>query len=147
VVLVPSEAHVLELSVDYVVGAFGSCARRHHRSSIDPYSRSSSHSNLIESSRLKRANFFYGRIFSKSRTARISEAELISETITAKWSDHHKRKEAVGVHHNFYILVPLSLTFSSDPRTLYFNSRVVVEDGWFFELLDADNVSSILFFQ
>jgi len=37
------------------------------------------------------------RIFSisKSRGARISEAELISGTITAKWSDHRKRREAV----------------------------------------------------
>jgi RNA-dependent RNA polymerase len=37
------------------------------------------------------------RIFSisKSRGARISEAELISGTITAKWPDHRKRREAV----------------------------------------------------
>ena len=32
---------------------------------------------------------------SKSRGARISEAELISGTIIEKWSDHRKRKEAV----------------------------------------------------
>jgi RNA-dependent RNA polymerase len=32
---------------------------------------------------------------SKSRGARISEAELISGTITGKWSDHRKRREAV----------------------------------------------------
>ena len=32
---------------------------------------------------------------SKSRGARISEAELVSGTITAKWSDHRKRREAV----------------------------------------------------
>jgi RNA-dependent RNA polymerase len=32
---------------------------------------------------------------SKSRSAYISEAGLISGTITAKWSDHRKRREAV----------------------------------------------------
>ena len=32
---------------------------------------------------------------SRSRGARISEAELISGTITGKWSDHRKRREAV----------------------------------------------------
>ena len=32
---------------------------------------------------------------SKSRNARISEAELISGTIRGKWSDHRKRREAV----------------------------------------------------
>ena len=32
---------------------------------------------------------------SKLRGARISEAELISGTITAKWSDHRKKREAV----------------------------------------------------
>ena len=73
---------------------------------------------------------------SKSRTARISEAELISGTITAKWPDHRKRKEAV-VEMNlqvpiiiFYILVPLSFNFFFfflDPRTLYFNSARVAK--------------------
>ena len=32
---------------------------------------------------------------SKSRNARISEAELVSGTITGKWSDHRKKREAV----------------------------------------------------
>jgi hypothetical protein len=32
---------------------------------------------------------------SKSRDTRVTEAELISGTITAKWSDHRKRREAV----------------------------------------------------
>ena len=32
---------------------------------------------------------------SKSRNARISEAELISGTITGKWPDHRKRREAI----------------------------------------------------
>jgi len=32
---------------------------------------------------------------SKSRSTKISEAELISGTITGKWSDHRKRREAV----------------------------------------------------
>ena len=54
---------------------------------------------------------------SKSRGARISEAQLISGTITAKWSDHHKRREAVIAMNlqvsiiNFYFTVLLSLTF------------------------------------
>ena len=53
---------------------------------------------------------------SKSRVARISEAELISGTITGKWSDQRKRREAViamnlQVSIIILFMVLLSLTF------------------------------------
>jgi RNA-dependent RNA polymerase len=64
---------------------------------------------------------------SKSKNARVSEAELISGTITGKWSDHRKRREAViAMNLQVSIIIFISssplLNFSSDPRTLYFNS-------------------------
>jgi RNA-dependent RNA polymerase len=32
---------------------------------------------------------------SKSRDARVSEADLISGTVSAKWSNHRKRRDAI----------------------------------------------------
>jgi RNA-dependent RNA polymerase len=65
---------------------------------------------------------------SKSRGARISEAELISGTIiSGRWSDHRKRREAVIAMNMqvciiIFIISSALFNFSSDPRTLYFNS-------------------------
>ena len=66
---------------------------------------------------------------SKSPDARVSEAELISGTILAKWSDHRKRREAV-IAMNLQVLVIIILYISSilildlflDPRALQLNS-------------------------
>lgn len=69
---------------------------------------------------------------SKSRSARVSEAELISGTIMAKWPDHRKRREAViamnlQVSIIIYIYGFTLFNFYSDPRTLYFNSARVTK--------------------
>jgi RNA-dependent RNA polymerase len=71
---------------------------------------------------------------SKSRNARISEAELISGTIMGKWSDHHKRNQAViamnlQVSIIIFIYSSTLFNFSSDPRTLYFNSARATKSG------------------
>jgi RNA-dependent RNA polymerase len=64
---------------------------------------------------------------SKLRGARISEAELISGTITGKWPDPRRRREAV-IAMNMQVCIIAFIysstlfNFSSDPRTLYFNS-------------------------
>ena len=58
---------------------------------------------------------------SKSRGAQISEAELISGTITAKWSDQRKRREAVIAMNTqvsiiiFFLYSFTFFNFSSDP--------------------------------
>jgi RNA-dependent RNA polymerase len=51
---------------------------------------------------------------SKSRGARISEAELISGTITAKWSDHRKRREAVTAM-NLQVSIIILFIYNSTP--------------------------------
>ena len=43
---------------------------------------------------------------SKTRGARVSEAELISGTIVGKWSDHRKRRESV-VAMNLQVPIPI----------------------------------------
>ena len=64
---------------------------------------------------------------SKLRGSRISETELITGTITGKWSDHRKRREVViamnlQVSIIIFIYGSTLFNFSLDPRTLYFNS-------------------------
>jgi RNA-dependent RNA polymerase len=49
---------------------------------------------------------------SKLPGARVSEAELISGTIMGKWSDHHKRREAiVAMNLQVHIMIVLILNF------------------------------------